>query len=70
MRDEKLLNENVIRLDISCNTVEKLKDNQITMLKQLCRKNRDDLVTFGISGEEISKIENELQLIGLNIRNF
>lgn len=70
MRDEKLLNENVIRLDISCNTVEKLKDNQITMLKQLCRKNRDDLVTFGIPGEEISKIENELQLIGLNIRNF
>lgn len=70
MRDEKLLNENVIRLDISCNTVEKLKENKITNLKQLCRKDRDDLQTIGIPGEEISKIESELQLIGLNIRNF
>lgn len=38
--NEKILNENIDRLNISCKTIELLKQNKITKIKQLCNKTK------------------------------
>lgn len=67
--DEKLLNENIDRLNISCKTIELLKNKEIILLKDLCTKTKTNLKNLGISTQEINKIEVELQLIGLNLKS-
>lgn len=66
--NDKLLNQNIDRLNISCKTIELLKDKQIILLKELCTKTKTNLKNLGISTQEINKIEVELQLIGLNLK--
>ncbi len=67
--NDKLLNQNIDRLNISCKTIELLKDKQIILLKELCTKTKTNLKNLGISTQEINKIEVELQLIGLNLKS-
>lgn len=67
--DEKLLNENIDRLNISCKIIELLKNKEIISLKDLCTKTKTNLKNLGISTQEINKIEVELQLIGLNLKS-
>ena len=67
--NDKLLNQNIDRLNISCKTIDLLKDKQIILLKELCTKTKTNLKNLGISTQEINKIEVELQLIGLNLKS-
>ena len=67
--NDKLLNQNIDRLNISCKTIELLKYKQIILLKELCTKTKTNLKNLGISTQEINKIEVELQLIGLNLKS-
>lgn len=67
--NEKLLNENIDRLNISCKTIELLKNKEIILLKDLCTKTKTYLKKLGIESQEINKIEVELQLIGLNLKS-
>lgn len=67
--NDKLLNQNIDRLNIFCKTIELLKDKQIILLKELCTKTKTNLKNLGISTQEINKIEVELQLIGLNLKS-
>ena len=65
---EKLLNEDVNRLNISIRAINALANNQITKLKQICSKTKSDLKDMGLTTSEIKDTEKELQLLGLNLR--
>lgn len=66
---EKLKQQNIQRLDINDNTIEKLKQSKIINIGQLCKKSKTDLKKMNLLQNEISKIEIELQLLGLNLKN-
>lgn len=67
--DDKIKQQNIQRLNISDNTINILNQNKISNIGQLCRKSGEDLKSFAIESNEIEKIEMELQLLGLIIRN-
>lgn len=67
--DEKLNKQSVDRLDISDNCMELLKSNDIETIGQLCKKSKTDLKKLNLVQEEVNKIDIELQLLGLNLRN-
>lgn len=66
---EKILNENVDRLNISCKLIELLKQNKINKISQLCNKTKTNLRNINLTNAEISQIEIELQLLGLDLKN-
>lgn len=67
--EDKLIKQNIDRLDISDNAIKILKDNKIITLGQLCKKSKSDLKKIEILQCDIKKIETELQLLGLNLKN-
>lgn len=67
--EEKMSKQSIDRLDISDNALKVLKENNIKTIGQLCRKSKSDLRDFELVQFEISKIEIELQLLGLNLKN-
>ena len=66
---EKILNENIDRLNISCKLIELLKQNKITKISQLCNKTKTNLRNINLTNTEISQVEIELQLLGLDLKN-
>ena len=46
-----------------------LKDNKVTTLGQLSQNTRTNLKDFGFEHYEINKIDIELQLLGLGLKN-
>lgn len=67
--EDKIKQQNIQRLDISDNTINILNQNKISNIGQLCRRSEENLKSFAIESNEIEKIEMELQLLGLRIRN-
>lgn len=67
--DDKLSKQSIDRLDISDNTIKTLKDNNIKTIGLLCEKNKSDLRKLEILQFDIKKIETELQLLGLGLKN-
>lgn len=67
--DEKLNKQSIDRLDISDNCMELLKSNDIETIGQLCKMSKTDLKKLNLVQEEVNKIDIELQLLGLNLRN-
>lgn len=66
---DKIKEQSIERLDIKCKTIEKLKENKITVIKQLTIKSKTDLKKLGLVASEYNKIEVELELLGLCLRN-
>lgn len=66
---EKIINENIDRLNISCKLIELLKQNRITKISQLCNKTKTNLRNINLTNTEISQVEIELQLLGLDLKN-
>ena len=66
---EKIKQQRIQRLDISEHTIEILTANNIIIIGELCRKSKTDLKKINLVQNEIDKIEIELQLLGLNLRN-
>lgn len=66
---EKIKEQRIQRLDISEHTIEILNANNVTIIGELCRKSKTDLKKINLVQNEIDKIEIELQLLGLNLRN-
>ncbi len=62
--EDKLIKQNIDRLDISDNAIKILKDNKIITLGQLCKKSKSDLKKIEILQCDIRKIET-----GLNLKN-
>lgn len=65
---QKILNENIDRLNVSCKSIQKLKENKILILKEICSKTKIYLKDIGLEEQEINSIELELQLLGLNLK--
>ncbi len=65
---EKYIEQNIDRLDISCKTIDMLKENNIKKISQLVKKSRTNLKELGLDNFEITKIDIELQLLGLGLK--
>lgn len=67
--NDKILKQNIDRLDISCEILELLKEEKIITIEQLCNKTKTNLKEFGLKQEQIKDIEKGLQLEGFNLKN-
>lgn len=67
--EEKMSKQKIERLDISDNAINVLKENKITTIGQLCKKSKMDLRKMQLLQNDINKIEIELQLLGLDLKN-
>lgn len=67
--EDKLNNQSINRLDIGDNAIKILNDNKIITIGQLCKNSKSDLKKLKIEQSDIKKIETELQLLGLNLKN-
>lgn len=67
--EEKLNKQNIERLDISDNAINILKSNSIKTIGQLRKKTRKDLKSYDMLQNDINKIEVELELLGLNLKD-
>lgn len=68
--EEKYKEQSIERLNfISENNLNKLKQDNVNTLGQLSNKTRLDLRNYGFENFEINKIDIELQLLGLNLKN-
>ena len=66
--DEKLAKQSINRLNISDNVTVILKANSINTLENLCDKSKSFLKSIDISQSDINKINIELQLMGLGLK--
>lgn len=66
---EKYRNQSVGRLDIKCEIIDKLENAQIDTLGQLSQMSKSKLKEFDLSQKEIEKVEIEMQLLGLGLKN-
>lgn len=67
--EDKIKDQSIDRLDINCKAIEKLKEHKITTIKQLTKKSKTDLKKLELVAEEYNKIEVELELLGLCLKN-
>lgn len=67
--EEKLRGQSIDRLDIGDKATNNLKENKVETLGKLCESSKTELKQIGITQNEIKKIEVELQLLGLNLKN-
>ena len=65
---EEDIEQSIDRLDISCKTIDMLKENNIKKISQLVKKSRTNLKELGLDNFEITKIDIELQLLGLGLK--
>jgi len=66
---DKLLKQNIERIEIKDEVLEILKDNDITILNDLCTKKKKELKDMGIGYQVINDMELQLQLLGLRFKN-
>lgn len=69
MQENKYYKQYADRLDVNVNIIDKLKENKITTLGALSNYKKSDLRNFGIDGADINKIETELELLGLSLKD-
>ena len=68
--EEKYTKQSIDRfLFIKENMLNVLKDENVKTLGQLSNKTRTDLKNYGFEHYEINKIDIELQLLGLGLKN-
>lgn len=67
--EEKLKSQSIRRLDVKDNVLEILEYNNVQNLGKLCGKSKSDLKKLDLTLNQINKIEVEMQLLGLNLRN-
>lgn len=66
---EKYINQSIGRLDVRCEIIDKLENAQIGTLGQLSQMSKSKLKEFDLSQKEIEKVEIEMQLLGLGLKN-
>lgn len=67
--DEKMNKQDICRLNIDDSIIKVLKENKIKTLGELCKKSKANLKAMGILPNQAERIEIELQLLGLNLKN-
>lgn len=66
--EEKLAKQSINRLNISDNVTGILRANSINTLENLCEKSKSYLKSIDINQSDINKINIELQLMGLGLK--
>lgn len=66
--EEKLAKQSINRLDIDDNVSGILRANSINTIENLCEKSKSYLKSIDITQNEINKINIELQLMGLGLK--
>lgn len=66
---DKLLKQNIERIEIKDEILQILKDNNITILNDLCNKKKKNLNEIGIEYSAIKDMELQLELLGLRFKN-
>jgi len=64
----KILKQSIDRIDIDMRIIDLLKENGIKTIKDICGKSKTDLKKIALSLQEINKIQEELQLLGLILK--
>ena len=64
----KMLERNVSTLKLNNNIIEKLLDNNIDTILNLCNHTRIELSDLEFANDEINEIIINLQLIGLDLK--
>ena len=64
----KILDRNVSTLKLNSNITEKLLDNNIDTILNLCNHTRIELSDLEFANDEINEIIINLQLIGLDLK--
>lgn len=67
--NRQILKQSVEKLLISNKAIEKLKENEIINISQLCEKSKLELKRAGIGLKDIRDIEMSLKLVGLDLRS-
>lgn len=68
--EEKYKKQSIDRFEfIKQDMIDTLKGNNVETLGQLANKTRTDLKNYGFEHFEINKIDIELQLLGLGLKN-
>ena len=67
--EEKIDRQSVDRLNIVEKNLNALKDKNIQIIGDLCKKSKTNLKEIGLSQNEINCINIELQLLRLCLRN-
>ena len=65
---KNILKQSKDRKEINVSILNLLKENGIITISDLCHKSKTDLKNLTLSLEEINKIQEELQLLGLNLK--
>lgn len=68
MENNKYYNQFIDRLDVKEDALDTLKQNNINTLGTLSMYSKTQLKKFGLLQSEISKIEVELELLGLTLK--
>ena len=63
--NKEILKHSVDTLNISNDTINKLKENSVGNIGQLCKKSKTDLKNLKIFQSDIKKLEIKIQIIGL-----
>ena len=66
--ETKLLEKDISFLSLNKNINERLKENNIYTIKELCSMTKSDLRELSLEQNEINNIEIHLQLNGLDIK--
>lgn len=67
--ENKLFSQSIRRLDLEDKILDILENNDIRTLGVLCGKTKTELKKIGLTQNQINKLEIELQLLGLVLRN-
>lgn len=67
--ESKYNNQSINRLDVEEKILKILEANNINTLGKLCGKTKSNLKEYDLTQAQINKIEIELQLLGLNLKN-
>ena len=67
--NNKYLEQNIEKIDVEMRIIDILKNNKIKKIKELCKLSKTDLKEMDIKQKEAEKIQIELQLLGLDLRN-
>ena len=69
MENNKYFKQFVDRLDVNQKALDTLKENEITTLGKLSKYKKSQLKDMGLLQNEINKIEVELELLGLTLKD-
>ena len=64
----ELKKQSIEILNISDNILTILKDRNINTIEKLCKRSKFELKNYNLSQNEIKKIEVELQIKGLDLK--